>query len=49
MLKSLGVGGWVAYSNLVSTQGPLVLVLGVRVWGQGFDNIDITNPIRQKR
>ena len=31
MLKSLGVvvGGWVAYSILVSAQGPLVLVLGL--------------------
>ena len=36
MLKSLGVvGGWVvAWSNLVSAQGPLVLGLG-----PGLDNI----------
>ena len=44
MLKSYGVGGgggWVAWSNLVSAQGPLVLDLGLkglglRVWGQGL-------------
>ena len=45
MLKSYGVvvvgGGWVAWSNLVSAQGPLVLGLGqkglgLRVWGQGL-------------
>ena len=43
MLKSLGVvgGGGVAYSILVSVQGPLVLGfrlkgLGLRVWGQGL-------------
>ena len=39
MLKSFGVGGgggWVAWSNLVSAQGPLFLGLGLRVWGQGF-------------
>ena len=42
MLKSWGVGGgWVAYSILVSAQGPLVLGLGqeglgLRVWGQGL-------------
>ena len=46
MLKSYG-GWWVAYSILVSAQGPLVLgflvfgffsfwVLGLRVWGQGL-------------
>ena len=34
-------GGWVAYSILVSAQGPLVLGLGLkglglRVWGQGL-------------
>ena len=43
MLKSCGVvgGGWwvVAWSNLVSAQGPLVLGLGLRVWGQGLTNI----------
>ena len=35
MLKSYGVGGggWVAWSNLVSAQGPLVLGLG-----PGLDN-----------
>ena len=37
----VGGGWWVAYSNLVSAQGPLVLVgglkgLGLRVWGQGL-------------
>ena len=26
----------VAWSNLVSAQGPLVLGLGLRVWGQGL-------------
>ena len=34
-----GGGGWwvvVAWSNLVSAQGPLVLGLGLRVWGQGL-------------
>ena len=45
MLKSYGVGGgWVvvvAWSNLESAQGPLVLGLGLkglglRVWGQGL-------------
>ena len=44
MLKSCGVGGgggWVAWRNLVSAQGPLVLGLGLkglglRVWGQGL-------------
>ena len=42
MLKSYGVvGGWVAYSILVSAQGPLVLGLGLKglglkVWGQGL-------------
>ena len=45
MLKSYGVGGgggggggggWVAWSNLVSAQGPLVLGLGLRVLGQGL-------------
>ena len=38
MHKSYGVGGWwwVAWSNLVSAQGPLVLGLGLRVWGQGL-------------
>ena len=46
MLKSYGVGGWVvvvvvAWSNLVSAQGPLVLGLGLKgfglmVWGQGL-------------
>ena len=47
MLKSYGEGGgWVvvvvvAWSNLVSAQGPLVLGLGlkglgIRVWGQGL-------------
>ena len=30
------MGGWVAWSNLVSAQGPLVLGLGLRVWGQGL-------------
>ena len=34
MLKSYG--GWkVAYSILVSAQGPLVLDLALRVWGKG--------------
>ena len=45
MLKSCGVvvGGWVvAWSNLVSALGPLVLGLGLkglglRVWGPGLD------------
>ena len=35
----MGGGGWwvvVAWSNLVSAQGPLVLGLGLRVWGQGL-------------
>ena len=37
----LKVMGWwwvvvVAWSNLVSAQGPLVLGLGLRVWGQGL-------------
>ena len=43
MLKSYGwVGGWwVAWCNLVSARGPLVLGLvlkglGLRVWGQGL-------------
>ena len=36
-----GVSGWVAWSNLVSAQGPLVLGLGLqglglRDWGQGL-------------
>ena len=40
-LKVMGWGGVVAYEILVSTQGPLVLVLGLnglglRVWGQGL-------------
>ena len=30
------VGGWVAHEILVSAQGPLVLALGLRVWGQGL-------------
>ena len=37
MLKSYG--WWVvvvAWRNLVSAQGPLVLGLGLRVWGQGL-------------
>ena len=43
MLKSYRVGGWVvvAWSNLASAQGPLVLGLGIeglglRVWGLGL-------------
>ena len=38
MLKSYGwlIGGWVAYSILVSAQGPLVLGFGLRVWGRGL-------------
>ena len=39
MLKSYGWwggGGVVAHKILVSAQGPLVLVLGLRVWGQGL-------------
>ena len=38
MLKSyrVGWGGVVAYEILVSAQGPLVLVLRLRVWGQGL-------------
>ena len=31
-----GMVGWVAHEILVSAQGPLVLVLGLRVWGQGL-------------
>ena len=31
-----GVGWWVAHEILVSAQGPLVLALGLRVWGQGL-------------
>ena len=45
MPKSYGVGGggggWVAWSNLVSAQGPLVLgfwVLGLRGLVPGLDN-----------
>ena len=49
MLKSYGVGGggggwwWVvvvvvAWSNLVSAQGPLVLGLGLKGLGPGLDN-----------
>ena len=40
MLKSYEwVGGWwVAWSNLVSAQGPLVLGLGQKGLGPGLDN-----------
>ena len=45
MVKSYGwLGGWwVAYSILVSAQGPSVLgfwVWGLRVWGQGLTTIN---------
>ena len=48
MLKSYGVGGggWVAWSNLVSAQGPLVLGLGLRVWGQGLTIIPLVVRIK---
>ena len=36
MLKSYRWGGVVAHEILVSAQGPLVLVLRLRVWGQGL-------------
>ena len=38
LLKVMGGwgGGVVAHEILVSAQGPLVLVLGLRVWGQGL-------------
>ena len=51
MLKSYvwwgGGVGWVAHEILVSAQGPLVLVLGLkglglRVWGQGLTIFPIT-------
>ena len=49
MLKSCGVvgGGWwvVAWSNLVSAQGPLVLGLGLRVLGPGLDNFQAARPL----
>ena len=32
------VGGWLAWSNLVSAQGPLVLDLGLKGLGPGLDN-----------
>ena len=35
-LKVMGGGVVVAHKILVSAQGPLVLVLGLRVWGQGL-------------
>ena len=39
MLKSYGGWWWwVAYSILVSTQGPLVLGLGLKGLGPGLDN-----------
>ena len=38
MLKSCGVVVVVAWSNLVSAQGPLVLGLGLRVLGPKLDN-----------
>ena len=47
MHKSCGVGGgggWVAWSNLVSAQGPLVLGLGLRVWGQGLTIFMFVSP-----
>ena len=34
-----GGGWWVAWSNLVSAQGPLVLGLGLKGLGPGLDNI----------
>ena len=39
-------GWWVAWSNLVSAQGPLVLGLGLRglglrVWGQGLTKVKL--------
>ena len=37
-LKVRGGGGWVAYSILVSAQGPLVLGLGLKGLGPGLDN-----------
>ena len=33
---TVGEVGWVAHKILVSAQGPLVLVLILRVWGQGL-------------
>ena len=39
MLKSWGVVGWVADRILVSGQGPLVLVFGLRGLGPGLDNM----------
>ena len=33
---TVGEVGWVAHKILVSAQGPLVLVLRLRVWGQGL-------------
>ena len=34
------MGGWVAWSNLVSAQGPLVLDLRLKGLGPGLDNLD---------
>ena len=47
-----GGGWWVAYSILVSDQGPLVLVflgLGLRGLGPGLDNNIICHPHIQDR
>ena len=56
MLKSYGWGGArvyvVAHEILVSAQGPLVLVLSLRVWGQGLTIHHFVNsllPLLMKR
>ena len=51
MLKSYGVvvGGWVAWSNLVSAQGPLVLDLGLKGLGPGLDNKRLFLSVRNSR
>ena len=48
MLKSYGWGGlgWVAHEILVSAQGPLVLVLGLRVWGRGLTKVMVDSKGR---
>ena len=38
-------GGWVG-GILVSAQGPLVLALGLRVWGQGLTIVLVRDVIR---
>ena len=43
----VGWGGVVAHKILVSAQGPLVLVLGLRVWGQGLTIIDYKSFVKK--